>query len=62
MQALMENPEWLEDLRRMLLTQELLEPPKKFENFKQKVEERVDTLGKMVQKVKKSADGIEKIR
>jgi hypothetical protein len=60
MQALMENPEWLEELRRMLLTQELLELLKKFENFRQKVEERFDTLEKMVQEVKKSADAIER--
>jgi hypothetical protein len=59
MQALMENPEWLEELR-MLLTQELLELLKKFENFRQKVEERFDTLEKMVQEVKKSADAIER--
>jgi len=44
MQALMEHPEWLEELRRVLLTQELLELPKKFENFRQKVGERFDTL------------------
>jgi hypothetical protein len=56
----MENPEWLEELRRMLLTQELLELPKKFENFRQNVEERFDTLEKMVQEVKKSADAIER--
>jgi predicted nucleic acid-binding Zn-ribbon protein len=60
MQALMENPEWLEELRRMLLTQELLELLKKFENFRQKVEKRFDTLEKMVQEVKKSADAIER--
>jgi hypothetical protein len=48
MQAWMENPEWLEELRRMLLTQELLEPLKKFENFGQKVEERLDTLEKIL--------------
>ena len=44
----MENPEWLEELRRMLLTQELLELLKKFENFRQKVEERFDTLEKIL--------------
>jgi hypothetical protein len=60
MQALRENPEWLEELRRMLLTQELLELPKKFENFRHRVEERFDTLEKEVQEVKKKADAIEK--
>ena len=37
MQALMENPEWLEELRRMILAQGLLELPKKFENFRHRV-------------------------
>jgi hypothetical protein len=60
MQALMENPEWLEELRRMILTQELLELPKKAENFRHRVEERFDVLEKGVQEVKKKADAIEK--
>jgi replicative superfamily II helicase len=60
MQALMENPEWLEELRRMILAQELLELPKKFENFRHRVEERFDTLEKEVQEVKKKADAIER--
>jgi len=60
MQALMENPEWLEELRKMILTQEILEFPKKFENFRHRVEERFDTLEKEVQEVKKKADAIER--
>jgi predicted nucleic acid-binding Zn-ribbon protein len=60
MQALMENPEWLEELRRMILAQELLELPKKFENFRHRVEERFDTLEKEVQEVKKKADAIKR--
>jgi hypothetical protein len=60
MQALMGNPEWLEELRRMILAQELLELPKKFENFRHRVEERFDTLEKEVQEVKKKADAIKR--
>ena len=56
----MENPEWLEELRRMILAQELLELPKKFENFRHRVEERFDALEKQVQEVKKNADVIER--
>jgi hypothetical protein len=56
MQALREHPEWLEELRRMILTQELLELPKKFEEFRHRVEERVDVLEKQVQEVKKKLD------
>ncbi len=52
MQALRENPEWLEELRRMILTQELLELPKRFEEFKQRVEDRFDVLEKRVQELK----------
>jgi hypothetical protein len=55
-QALKENPEWLEELRRMILTQELLELPKKFENFRHRVEERFDAIEKGVQEVKKKLD------
>jgi hypothetical protein len=56
MQALKENPEWLEELRRMILTQELLELPKKFENFRHRVEERFDAIEKGVQELKKKLD------
>jgi hypothetical protein len=56
MQALKENPEWLEELRRIVLTQELLELPKKFEEFRHRVEERFDVLEKQVQEVKKKLD------
>jgi hypothetical protein len=60
MQALMENPEWLEELRKMILTQEILEFPRKFENFRHRMEERFDTLEKEVREVKKKADAIER--
>ncbi|MDW8136634.1 MAG: hypothetical protein RMI74_07580, partial [Thermodesulfobacterium sp.] len=34
--ALKENPEWLEELRKLILTHDLLELPKKFEEFLEK--------------------------
>jgi hypothetical protein len=37
---------------------ELLELPRKFENFRHRMEERFDTLEKQVQEVKKKADAI----
>jgi hypothetical protein len=52
-QALKENPEWLEELRKIVLTEELLELPKRFEEFRHRVEERFDVLEKQVQEVKK---------
>jgi len=51
MQALRENPEWLEELRRMVLTQEL---------FRHRVEERFESLEKQVQEVKERVDEIRK--
>lgn len=64
MQALKENPEWLEELRRMILTQELLELPKKFENFRHRVEERFDVIEKKFENFRHRAeerfDAIEK--
>ena len=63
-QALKENPEWLEELRRMILTQELLELPKKFENFRHRVEERLDVIEKKFENFRHRAeerfDAIEK--
>jgi hypothetical protein len=60
MQALRENPEWLEELRRTVLTQELLELPKRFEEFRRRVEERFDVLEKRVEEVEKNVDAIKK--
>jgi hypothetical protein len=51
MQALEENPEWLEELRRMILTEELLELPRRFEEFRHRVEERLNILEERAQKV-----------
>jgi len=48
-QALRERPEWLRELREIVLTQELLELPMKFA-----------ALEKQVQEVKKKFDAIER--
>ncbi len=56
MQALRENPEWLRQLRRMILTQELLRLPSEFGKFRRRVEERFDAIEKQVQEVKKKLD------
>jgi len=51
--ALRENPEGLEELRRILLTQELLELPKRFEEFRHRVEERLEAVEKRVEAIEK---------
>jgi len=59
MRVLRENFKWLEELRRLMLTQELLELPKEFEEFRRRVEERLEVLEKRVQEVEKKVDEIE---
>jgi len=59
-QALRENPEWLKELRRLILSQEFLELPKKFEDFSHSVENRLKDIEKQVQEVKIKVDGIKK--
>ena len=48
LRALRERPEWLEELRRLILTEELMALPQKFENFVQKefkpLKEKVDKI------------------
>ncbi len=48
LKALRERPEWLEELRRLILTEELLALPQKFENFRkeefQPLKEKVDRI------------------
>ncbi len=46
MQALRENPEWLRQLRRMILTQELLRLPSEFGRFRRRADERFDAIEK----------------
>jgi hypothetical protein len=52
MQALRENPEWLEELRRMLLTQGLLELPKRVDA----IEEGLKEVKKGIEEIKKRMD------
>ncbi len=44
LQALKENPDWLLELRQLLLTNELIELPAKFEKFVKEVRERLEKL------------------
>lgn len=46
LQALREHPEWLQELRELILTTELLEFPRKFDEFVKEVRERFDRLEK----------------
>ncbi len=47
LRALREHPDWLEELRKLILTEELLELPRKFEELLK----RVDRLEKRVEKI-----------
>ena len=54
--ALRDHPEWLEELRRIILTEELIKLPQRFERFLQEefrpLREKVDTLENDVKKLK----------
>jgi hypothetical protein len=53
MQALKENPEWLKELRGMILTEELLELPKRFDALDkgmQEVKDRIEEIKKRMDK------------
>jgi len=53
--ALKEHPEWLEELRKIILTSELIELPKKFEEMlirMEKLEKKVDKIEKDVEILK----------
>jgi len=54
--ALRDHPEWLEELRRIILTEELMRLPQRFERFLQEefrpLREKVDTLENDVKKLK----------
>ena len=68
--ALQDNPAWLMELRRIILTEELLELPHKFDEMVKsmnklvkrvdKIEEDVDELKKDVDKLKKDVDELKK--
>ncbi|MEJ5227466.1 hypothetical protein [Thermodesulfovibrio sp.] len=60
LQALRENPEWLEELRKIILTSELIELPKKFnafvESFEKFKKEEFQPLSKKVDKIEKDVE------
>ncbi|MCX8041019.1 MAG: hypothetical protein N3A56_00830 [Thermodesulfobacteriaceae bacterium] len=62
--ALKENPEWLEELRKLILTHDLLELPKKFEEFLEKefrpLKSDVETLKKDVETLKSDVETLKK--
>jgi hypothetical protein len=57
-QALRENPEWLEELRRLILTQELLKLPNKFADFRSGVGRRFEAIEKKGKGTKKNVNEI----
>ena len=44
-QLLRDNPEWADELRRLVLTTELIDLPRKFEEFAQETRARSDASG-----------------
>jgi polyhydroxyalkanoate synthesis regulator phasin len=56
MRALRDHPEWLEELRRVILTEELIRLPQRFERFLKEefrpLREKVDTIEREVKKLK----------
>ncbi len=53
LQALREHPEWLEELRTLILTADLIELPKKFDRF---VKERFEPLEEKVAKIQEDVE------
>ncbi|MFZ8785187.1 hypothetical protein [Thermocrinis sp.] len=64
MRALRENPAWLRQLRRIILTQELLRLPSKFGEFRRRVDERLGVFERTFEnfrhRVEERFDTIEK--
>jgi hypothetical protein len=58
MQVLKENPQWLEELRRIILPQELLGLPKKFAEFRSVVGRRFEAIEKKGKGTKKNVSEI----
>lgn len=60
--ALKKHPEWLQEIRRLILTEELMELPRKFDEFVEKefkpLKQDVDTLKKDVDTLKRDVDTI----
>ncbi len=55
LQALREHPEWLEELRTLILTADLIELPKKFDKF---VKERFEPLEEKVAKIQEDVEAV----
>ncbi|WPM32352.1 hypothetical protein IAE16_01430 [Hydrogenobacter sp. T-2] len=55
LQALREHPEWLEELRTLILTADLIELPKKFDRF---VKERFEPLEEKVAKIQEDVEAV----
>ncbi len=53
LQALREHPEWLEELRTLILTADLIELPKKFDRF---IKERFEPLEEKVAKIQEDVE------
>ncbi len=64
LQALREHPEWLEELRTLILTADLIELPKKFDKFVKErfepLEEKVDRIQEDMEVVKQATVGTER--
>jgi len=64
LQALREHPEWLEELRTLILTADLIELPKKFDKFVKErfepLEEKVDRIQEGMEVVKQATVGTER--
>ncbi len=55
LQALREHPEWLEEMRTLILTADLIELPKKFDKF---VKERFEPLEEKVAKIQEDVEAV----
>ena len=54
---LVENPDWLNELRQIILTHELMTLPARFEEFKQSTNERLDSLAAMITENRRLIEG-----
>jgi hypothetical protein len=59
LQALRENPDWLDELRSLILTKDLLELPKKFNEFVEK--EFIPRISKVEEKVGSVEEGVGRV-
>ena len=59
---LRERPDYLEKLRMLILTKELLELPVKFEEFRREVNQRFDEVDKKFEEVDKRLEKLENVK